>query len=824
MKKYCMLLVMMLALIVVVPALAYETGDDYDCKNWKFDVATSRGFLSRECTDFVAWCLNTRNGISFSNLRRPGTNQAMPAGASYYHKGEYQSPRWGHAYNWKNAAEQCGIIVDKTPAVGAVALWTGGTYGHVAWVEKIDAKGNVVVEEYNYVKGYNNGNYGGIYGTRTLSASSPDWYIHVKDIIVSRGTPMTEGYDRVLPDGDYIIALAENSHYYLDLPGDAAAQNEANVQIWGKEDLDSITGYNLWTLTYNASDKFYYIRQKGSDMSLDVYTGDTLCGQNIQVYTFHGGSAQKWAIKRNGRKGYQIQAACSSYALNYSGGTPGYGQNVCQWEPNGSNNQSWVFIPYMPSQPVAEGRYILLYDPNPSFELDVAGDTGDIGNETNIQIWNDGAPSQYNSFDLIKLSNGYYKVQHAASGKCMDVTSWSADYGANVAVHDDCNNPPQQWAIVENGVGYSLIARCNGYALGATSDIPGDGNNIGVYPRQNSDTQRWLLVEAEHTVTYEMNGGTDPVPSQTKYYKTNLWLWDAVPVCDGFTFRGWTTNQNGTEPEMQPGEIYYDEADITLYPVWQCEDHRIMYFGSSDVQNLPEPQMFSGSVAVSSVIPTREGYTFSHWETPLSYENGHFSGGVRYNPGDVYSGNEDLNLSASWIGNYYTVYFDPNGGECDTVSKMVQNAVFVSWYGELPHPSRLGYRFKGWYTEPDGGRWILPDTNVYLTGDQTLYAHWEKVNVLMLPENLTAIEDEAFFGGAMNHLEVPKSVIRIGSKAFGNCERLLTVKIYAETEVIESDAFDGCGSNLIIFCEENSAAHNLAQDKGINFVLITEDN
>ena len=666
---------------------------------------------------------------------------------------------------------------------------------------------------------WNHPNSNTIPGTRDLESG-----FTIREIITysvqeeKRGTPMAVGFDQVLPDGDYIISAAADPHYFLDICGGNQASNGDNVQLYYTDSLDNITTYDLWTITYNPTDKFYSIKQKASDMSLDLYAGDTLRGQNVQAYSFHGGSSQKWAISRNGRKGYQVQAACSSYALESSSGLAS-GSNVRQWECNNTDAQSWLFIPYMPSQPVDEGRYVLLYEPNPSYELDVAGDTGDIENETNIQMWNDGAQSQYNSFNLIKLSNGYYKVQHAASGKCMDVTSWSSNYSANVAVHDDCNNPPQQWAIVNNGVGYSLISRCNGYALDAISDVPGDGNSIGIYPRQNSDRQRWLLVEAEHTVTYEMNGGTDPVPSQTKYYKTNLYLWDTIPVCEGFTFLGWTTNPSGTEPEMQPGEIYYDEADITLYPLWQSAEHRIMYYGGN---NPPEPQTFSGSVTISTVIPTREGYTFSHWETPLKYEDGHFSGGVKYYPGDVYSGNEDLNLYAAWNGNTYTVYFDPNGGTCDTPSKTVKNGL-ISPYGALPVPARLGYRFSGWFTEVDGTHQVIADTNVNLTENQTLYAHWEKLDELVLPENLVTIEDEAFFGGAMEYVVVPRSVHSIGGKAFGNCRQLLTIRIYADTQEIADDIFDGCGSKLTVFCEENSAAHILAQEKEINFVLITAD-
>ena len=71
----------------------------------------------------------------------------------------------------------------------------------------------------------------------------------------------------------------------------------------------------------------------------------------------------------------------------------------------------------------------------------------------------------------------------------------------------------------------------------------------------------------------------------------------------------------------------------------------------------------------------------------------------------------------------YTLYFETNGGNCDTISKVVYTG---SMYGELPTPSREGYYFRGWYTQKTGGI-QKKETDIYETiGDSTLYAIWEK--------------------------------------------------------------------------------------------------
>lgn len=176
------LLAILLGLCVVlglIPAMtpsaqAYSTGDDYPqqykdadydwcATNWTNPAAADEwNFVKRQCTSFVAHCLNSRNGIDFDNW--------------------YGGVRWSHGGNWGNAARSCGIPVDNTPAVGAVAYWENG--GHVAWVREVNGD-TVVIEEYNYT-GYKLP--GGCWNEDTLPtrrngvSDAPTGYIHIADI------------------------------------------------------------------------------------------------------------------------------------------------------------------------------------------------------------------------------------------------------------------------------------------------------------------------------------------------------------------------------------------------------------------------------------------------------------------------------------------------------------------------------------------------------------------------------------------------------------------------------------------------------------------
>lgn len=75
----------------------------------------------------------------------------------------------------------------------------------------------------------------------------------------------------------------------------------------------------------------------------------------------------------------------------------------------------------------------------------------------------------------------------------------------------------------------------------------------------------------------------------------------------------------------------------------------------------------------------------------------------------------------------YTIEFDSNGGSCFTTNKIVTHG---GTYGELPKPTRTGYKFKGWFTSESGGEQITFETKVAITENQTLYAQWEKNTTL----------------------------------------------------------------------------------------------
>lgn len=137
-------------------AIVMDHGSDrYPYKNGRPNQVDKWAFFSKQCTSYVAWKLNAV-GVPFHNLMGGG--------------------RFGDAGNWANNARRLGYKVNHTPAVGAVAQWEPGAFGHsrwghVAYVTKVEG-GMIEIEEYNY-KPYQ-------FSKRRIPASQVSNYIHFK--------------------------------------------------------------------------------------------------------------------------------------------------------------------------------------------------------------------------------------------------------------------------------------------------------------------------------------------------------------------------------------------------------------------------------------------------------------------------------------------------------------------------------------------------------------------------------------------------------------------------------------------------------------------
>ena len=435
------------------------------------------------------------------------------------------------------------------------------------------------------------------------------------------GSEMTSGAGKTLLDGDYEIICEADTTYQLDVVGTTIpAANGANVRIYQR--LATPRQKDIFTVTY-LNNGFYKIVQKDTDMSLDVDGASTAEGANIKVMPYVGNTAQQYSISRTSidgvNKTYNIQAKCSGLALDVSGEFKNMA-NVQQWRQNNTNAQGWLFIPCQPEQPLDDGRYILLSALDTSYELDVAGNSSSISSGTNVRVWKDtGCQSIYNSFDITKLSNGYYKIINAASGLALGVPGGGSVFSQNVAVITASNDDAQRWAITKYRNGYILRVRSSGYALDAESNTTlSNGTNVSQHPVHGNNNQIWKFVKAEHTVEYKANGGSGAPAAQTKYYKSDLTLSSTKPTRTGYTFLGWNTSSNATTAAYQPGGKYTTDADLGLYAIWKANNYTVTFNANGGNVSTTSKTVTYDAAYGTLPTPNWTGHRFDGWFTAVS--------------------------------------------------------------------------------------------------------------------------------------------------------------------------------------------------------------
>lgn len=250
----------------------------------------------------------------------------------------------------------------------------------------------------------------------------------------------------------------------------------------------------------------------------------------------------------------------------------------------------------------------------------------------------------------------------------------------------------------------------------------------------------WLKNISTYTVSYNANGGSNAPASQIKTEGTPLTLTTAQPTRTGYIFLGWSTSPTAISPSYLSGGTYSTDASVTLYAVWQPRTYTISYEANGG-SGAPSSQTksYGTSLTLSSVRPTRSGYTFLGWATSASAIS------PTYYAGGTFSGNYDLTLYAVWRRNpnVYTISYDANGGSGAPSPQVKTEDIDLTL--STVEPTRFRYTFKGWSTgntasEPE----YLPGDTYTANASTTLYAVWEKDNYEFSVSNLTVVEDQVY--------------------------------------------------------------------------------
>lgn len=264
-------------------------------------------------------------------------------------------------------------------------------------------------------------------------------------------------------------------------------------------------------------------------------------------------------------------------------------------------------------------------------------------------------------------------------------------------------------------------------AIGALPVLSRDGytflgwkTSAGQYYTENTIFQEPNSIELasdwsanEYTITFDGNGGTPSIISQTVEYDSIVTT-IASATRIGYTFNGWNTAEDGSGQTIAAPFTYTNSENITLFAQWQVTEYYITYNLHGGTQAGSNPiayTILSDNITFNN--PTKTGYTFVNWQNGSDVITGIPTGSYG-----------DLVIDADWEPNQYIVILNANGGTC-SVSSFV--ATYDNSFSIVTVPSRIGYTFEGWY-DSNGVKYMTASGESVRTWDKsedsTLIAQW----------------------------------------------------------------------------------------------------
>lgn len=265
-----------------------------------------------------------------------------------------------------------------------------------------------------------------------------------------------------------------------------------------------------------------------------------------------------------------------------------------------------------------------------------------------------------------------------------------------------------------------------------------------------------------HTVSFSM-GGIGTAPQSYQAAEGSLLAEPAGQSVSGYTFDGWYPNDTCTEPwdfseDTMPGE------DLTLYARWtQVMDgnYKVFYRLNGHGGPIDPAAVQTGNAIPQPAAPAENGWEFKGWYTDealttlCDFEN------------DTVP-DHDVTLYAEWEPKTVNVRYMPNISVDEEPWR--ETAAKVGETLEVPdEPTRDGYAFGDWCTEPDcTNKWIFTrDTVPPADEDLTFYAKWT-VNEYTVHYDMqghgSRVPDEEVAYGA--HVSKPQDPVLTGY-AFG---------------------------------------------------------
>ena len=257
---------------------------------------------------------------------------------------------------------------------------------------------------------------------------------------------------------------------------------------------------------------------------------------------------------------------------------------------------------------------------------------------------------------------------------------------------------------------------------------------VGDWIDENRDLLLYAVWEPiTYTISFDACGGIGAPSSLIKYYEQTVTLPTVIPERYGYRFLGWSRDRTASTPSFAPGGLWQENADVTLYAVWEkLPEQYTVTFHPNGGAGEPPPQIKTEGepLLLSQTVPYRTGYTFLGWaESPSASD-------IDYMPHDLYIVDSSIILYAVWSPETYQIRFDANGGIGGPTTQIKTHDIPLSLSEEVPVKS--GYRFLGWSQDRTAQKPDYYAGGLYTDeGETTLYAVWDKIHCDFSVDELT---------------------------------------------------------------------------------------
>lgn len=287
---------------------------------------------------------------------------------------------------------------------------------------------------------------------------------------------------------------------------------------------------------------------------------------------------------------------------------------------------------------------------------------------------------------------------------------------------------------LDNNVACTLVGQIHyepAVFVAKATDLEAEEHTVTFNPKSGT------LVSSDDDILVQNSGKTaiKIVKNGEKYGKL------PTPVSGNEVFTGWYTDPVEGK-RVRETQIVSLSADQVLYAHWSGDGSisendaevtvtfdanggQLSYSASDNAVEVSSDKTSATKVVIAGeaygTLPTasNDKYDFAGWYTEKN-------GGTKVDATTIVSISENHTIYARWSNKKYKVTFDAAGGKADKDSITVENS---KKYGELPKAEKKGYVFAGWFTASENGVKVTSDSEVNLSADQKLFAHWDYINL-----------------------------------------------------------------------------------------------